>query len=278
MTSCIYLVFKLKSRYHTRWSEGFLPTREFRRRTKRKVFMSKVELKQLLEAGVHFGHQSRRWNPKMKPFIYTERDGVHVIDLTQTSGRIDIAYDFVKDTVASGGEVIFVGTKRQAQEIVKNEATRVGAMYINERWIGGILTNFDAVGKNIKRLNDLKEKRENHQLDDLTKKERLMIDRDIAKMDKSFGGVSHMTKIPEAIFVIDAKKEDNAVKEARKVGTLVVALTDTNCDPTIVDYPIPANDDAIKAISLLTKVIADAYDEGKQLWEKTREKLTEGDK
>jgi small subunit ribosomal protein S2 len=235
--------------------------------------MSKVSLKELLEAGVHFGHQARRWNPKMKQFIYTERDGIHVIDLTQTSGRIDTAYDFVKNLVAGGGEIIFVGTKRQAQEIVKTEAERVGVMYITERWVGGLLTNFDNVYKNIKRLNDLRDKRDRKELDHLTKKERLMVDREIGRIEKQFGGVDRMDKIPQAIFVVDAKKEDNAVKEARKMGVAVVALADTNSDPTLIDYPIPANDDAIKAITLLTRVMADAYAEGKALWGKKQEKL-----
>lgn len=234
--------------------------------------MPTVSLKELLEAGVHFGHQARRWNPKMKSFIYTERDGVHVIDLTQTVTRLDKAYDFVKELVAGGGEVIFLGTKRQAQEIVKREAGRVGAMHITERWVGGLLTNFDSVHKNIKRLNELREKREKKELEHLTKKEQLMIDREITKMEKVIGGIDRLEKIPEAIFVIDAKKEDNAVKEARKTGVKVVALADTNSDPTVIDYPIPANDDAIKAIDLLTKTIANAYAEGKALFGKKQEK------
>lgn len=237
--------------------------------------MSKVTLKQLLEAGVHFGHQARRWNPKMKSFIYAERDGVHVIDLAQTSARLDVAYDFVKDLAASGGEILFLGTKRQAQEIVRREAERVGAMYITERWVGGILTNFDNVHQNIKRLNELREKREKKELDYLTKKEQLLIDREIAKMEQVIGGVDRMDKLPEALFVIDAKKEDNAVREARKTGVKVVALADTNSDPTVLDYPIPANDDALKAIELLTKVVADAYAEGKAIWGKKQEKLAQ---
>ncbi len=235
--------------------------------------MSEVSLKQLLEAGVHFGHQARRWNPKMKPFIYTERDGIHVIDLTQTVSRLDQAVDYVKDLVASGGEIIFLGTKRQAQEIVKAEAERVGAMYLNERWVGGLLTNFEAVHKNIKHLRDLREQREKKELEYLTKKEQLLIDREISKMEKVIGGIDRLEKLPEAIFVIDAKKEDNAVREAQKTGVKVVAIADTNCDPTLIDYPIPGNDDAIKAIELLTKAIADAYAEGKGRWGKEQEKL-----
>lgn len=223
-----------------------------------------VSLKELLEAGVHFGHQAKRWNPKMKSFIYTERDGVHVIDLAQTASRLDVAYDYVKNTVAGGEEVIFVGTKRQAQEIVKREAERVGAMYISERWVGGLLTNFEAVHKNIKRLNDLREKRDRKELGHFTKKEQLMIDREIIKMETLIGGIDRLDKIPAALFVIDAKKEDNAVREAKKTGVKVVALADTNCDPTVIDYPIPANDDAIKAIDLLTTTIANAYQEGQE--------------
>lgn len=230
--------------------------------------MTKVSLKELLEAGVHFGHQSRRWNPKMRPFIYTEREGIHVIDLTQTSARLDVAYDYVKDLVASGGEIIFVGTKRQAQETVMAEAKRVGAMYIAERWLGGLLTNFESVHKNIKRLNELREKRDKGELSEFTKKEQLLIDREIAKMERVIGGIDRLQKIPEAIFVIDAKKEDNAVREARKTGVKVVALADTNVDPTMIDYPIPANDDAMRAIELLTRVMADAYAEGKELYGK----------
>lgn len=230
--------------------------------------MTTVSLKELLEAGVHFGHQARRWNPKMKPFIYTERDGVHVIDLAQTASRLDVAYDYVKNTVAEGGEIIFVGTKRQAQEIVKREAERVGAMYVTERWVGGLLTNFEAVHKNIKRLNDLREKRDRKELGHFTKKEQLMIDREITKMETLIGGIDRLDKLPSAIFVIDAKKEENAIKEAKKTGVTVVALADTNADPTVIDYPIPANDDAIKAIELLTTTIANAYEEGQQLWGK----------
>lgn len=226
--------------------------------------MTTVSLKDLLEAGVHFGHQAKRWNPKMRPFIYTERDGVHVIDLAQTASRLDVAYDYVKNTVAGGGEVIFVGTKRQAQEIIKREAERVGAMYISERWVGGLLTNFEAVHKNIKRLNDLREKRDRKELGHFTKKEQLMIDREIIKMETLIGGIDRLDKLPAALFVIDAKKEDNAVREAKKTGVKVVALADTNCDPTVIDYPIPANDDAIKAIDLLTTTIANAYQEGQE--------------
>lgn len=227
--------------------------------------MTTVSLKELLEAGVHFGHQARRWNPKMKPFIYTERDGVHVIDLAQTASRLDEAYEFVKNTVAEGGEVIFVGTKRQAQEIVKREAERVGAMYISERWVGGLLTNFEAVHKNIKRLNDLRDKRDRQELGHFTKKEQLMIDREISKMEALIGGIDRLDKLPQALFVIDAKKEDNALREAKKTGVTVVALADTNCDPTMIDYPIPANDDAIKAIELLTTTLANAYQEGQEV-------------
>lgn len=227
--------------------------------------MTTVSLKELLEAGVHFGHQARRWNPKMKQFIYTEREGVHVIDLAQTASRLDVAYDYVKNIVAEGGEIIFVGTKRQAQEIIKHEAERVGAMYITERWVGGLLTNFEAVHKNIRRLNDLREKRDRKELGHFTKKEQLMIDREIIKMETLIGGIDRLDKIPTAIFVVDAKKEDNAIKEAKKTGVKVVALADTNCDPTVIDYPIPANDDAIKAIELLTTVIANAYQEGQEV-------------
>jgi small subunit ribosomal protein S2 len=233
--------------------------------------MARTDLKALLEAGVHFGHQARRWNPRMKQYIYAERDGIHVIDLIQTAAKLDEAYEFVKDSVAGGGEIIFVGTKRQARDIVKSEAERVGAMYVIERWVGGLLTNFDAVHKNIQRLADLRGRREQGRLNDLTKKERLMIDREIYKIEKTLSGVDRLERIPESLFVIDAKKEDNAVKEARKIGIKVVAITDTNTDPTKAHYPIPGNDDALKSIALLTHVIADAYMEGKSLYNKKRE-------
>lgn len=234
--------------------------------------MSKADLKSLLEAGVHFGHQARRWNPRMKQYIYTERDGIHVIDLIQTAAKLDEAYEFVKDLVAEGGEIIFVGTKRQARDIVEEESKRVGSMYVTERWVGGLLTNFEVAHKNIQRLTDLRSKRDQGKLQDLTKKERLMVDREIAKIEKTLAGLDRMNKVPEALFIIDAKKEDNAVREARKSGVKIVALTDTNADPTLVNYAIPANDDALKSIALLTKVMADAYAEGKDLHNKKREK------
>jgi small subunit ribosomal protein S2 len=235
-------------------------------------FMSKTDLKVLLEAGVHFGHQARRWNPKMKPYIYTERDGIHVIDLIQTASKLDEAYEFIRNLVSEGGEIVFVGTKRQARDIVKGEATRVGAMYVIERWVGGLLTNFDAVHKNIQRLVDLRVKRDEGKLKDMTKKERLMIDREIAKIEKTLSGVDRLDRVPEALFIIDAKKEDNAVKEGRKMKLTLVALTDTNADPTLITYPIPSNDDALKSIALLTHQIADAYAEGKELYNKKRER------
>lgn len=235
--------------------------------------MSEVTLKQLLEAGVHFGHQARRWNPKMKPFIYTEREGIHVIDLAKTASKLDESMEFVKNLVADGGEIVFVGTKRQAQEIVKREAGRVGAMHLTERWVGGLLTNFESVHKNIKHLNELRDKKAKGELDYLTKKEQLLIDREIIKAEKVIGGIDRLEKIPEAIFVIDAKKEDNAIREARKTGVKVVALADTNADPSVIDYPIPANDDAIKSIDLLTTAIADSYATGKGLFGKKQDKL-----
>ena len=225
--------------------------------------MAIVTMRQLLESGVHFGHQTRRWNPKMKRFILTERNGIYIIDLQQTIADIDIAFDFVKQTVAHGGTLLFVGTKKQAQEAVAEQAQRVGMPYVNHRWLGGMLTNFSTVATRLQRLKEL----EQIDFDDVassghTKKELLMMRREKDKLSRTLGGIRDMTKVPSAVWIVDPKKEHLAVSEARKLHIPIVAILDTNADPDEVDYRIPGNDDAIRAVSLLTRVIADAVAEG----------------
>ncbi|GGJ48953.1 30S ribosomal protein S2 [Streptomyces brasiliensis] len=225
--------------------------------------MAVVTMRELLESGVHFGHQTRRWNPKMKRFIFTERNGIYIIDLLQSLSYIDRAYEFVKETVAHGGTVMFVGTKKQAQEAIAEQATRVGMPYVNQRWLGGMLTNFSTVYKRLQRLKEL----EQIDFDDvassgLTKKELLVLSREKAKLEKTLGGIREMQKVPSAVWIVDTKKEHIAVGEARKLNIPVVAILDTNCDPDEVDYKIPGNDDAIRSVTLLTRVIADAVAEG----------------
>ena len=225
--------------------------------------MAVVTMRQLLESGVHFGHQTRRWNPKMKRFILTERNGIYIIDLEQTIADIDIAFDFVKETVAHGGTILFVGTKKQAQEAVAEQAQRVGMPYVNHRWLGGMLTNFSTVSKRLQRLKEL----EQIDFDDVassgrTKKELLMMRREKDKLARTLGGIRDMVKVPSAVWIVDPKKEHLAVSEARKLNIPIVAILDTNADPDEVDYRIPGNDDAIRAVALLTRVIADAVAEG----------------
>jgi small subunit ribosomal protein S2 len=225
--------------------------------------MAVVTMRQLLESGVHFGHQTRRWNPKMKRFIFTERNGIYIIDLQQSLSFIDRAYDFIKETVAHGGTILFVGTKKQAQEPVAEQATRVGMPYVNQRWLGGMLTNFSTVSKRLQRLKELDE----IDFDDvarsgMTKKELLVLRREKDKLEKSLGGIRDMSRVPSAVWIVDTKKEHLAVDEARKLGIPVVAILDTNCDPDEVDYKIPGNDDAIRSVTLLTRVVADAVAEG----------------
>ena len=225
--------------------------------------MAVVTMKQLLESGVHFGHQTRRWNPKMKRFIFNERNGIYIIDLQQSLTYIDRAYEFVKETVAHGGSIMFIGTKRQAQEPIAQQATRVGMPYVNQRWLGGMLTNFSTVFKRLQRLKEL----ELIDYDDvagsgLTKKELLVLKREKDKLDKTLGGIRDMTKVPSAVWIVDTNKEHIAVAEAKKLGIPVVAILDSNCDPDHVDFPIPGNDDAIRAVALLTRVIADAVADG----------------
>ena len=224
--------------------------------------MAVVTMKQLLESGVHFGHQTKRWNPKMKRFIFTERNGIYIIDLTQTLGYIDRAYDFVKETVSHGGTIMFVGTKRQAQESIVEQATRVGMPYVTERWLGGMLTNFQTVYKRLQRLKELELIESTGGQTVLTKKEALVLSRERIKLQRTLGGIRDMTRTPSAVWVVDTNKEHLAVNEARKLGIPVVAILDTNCDPDVVDYKIPGNDDAIRSIQVLTRVIADAVAEG----------------
>ena len=224
--------------------------------------MAVVTMRQLIESGTHFGHQTKRWNPKMKRFIFTERNGIYIIDLTQTLGFIDRAYDFVKETVAHGGTIMFVGTKRQAQEPIAEQATRVGMPYVTERWLGGMLTNFQTVFKRLQRLKELELIEATGGQTVLTKKEALVLSRERIKLQRTLGGIREMTRTPSAIWVVDTNKEHLAVNEARKLGIPVVAILDTNCDPDVVDYKIPGNDDAIRSIGTLTRVIADAVAEG----------------
>jgi small subunit ribosomal protein S2 len=227
--------------------------------------MPQTSMKDLLEAGVHFGHQSKRWNPKMKQYIFTARNGVHVIDLAKTVPMLEAAYDAARDMTADGKEIIFVGTKKQARHIVAEEAKRVGAMYMTERWIGGLLTNFDSIKKSLKKLESLKQQRDNGELNTFTKKERAGFDHEIARLERQLGGVADLKQLPAALFVIDPRKEEIAVLEAKNAGVKVIAVVDTNCDPTNIDFPIPGNDDALKSIKLFVAAIADAVAEGKQL-------------
>ncbi len=225
--------------------------------------MAVVTTRQMLENGVHFGHQTRRWNPKMKRFIFTERNGIYIIDLTQSVGYIDEAYDFVKETVAHGGTILFVGTKKQAQEAIATQATRVGMPYVNHRWLGGMLTNFSTIHKRLQRLAELEQLDfDNPAAGGLTKRELLSLKREKDKLDRALGGIRTMSKVPSAVWIVDTNKEHIAVGEARKLGIPVVAVLDTNCDPDVVDYPVPGNDDAIRSVTLLTRVIADAVAEG----------------
>ena len=222
-----------------------------------------VSMKQLLESGVHFGHQTRRWNPKMKRYIFTERNGIYIIDLQQSLAYIDRAYEFIKETVAHGGTILYVGTKKQAQEAIAEQARRVGMPFVNQRWLGGMLTNFSTVYKRLQRLKELEEIDFNDvAASGMTKKELLQLRREHDKLDKTLGGIRDMARVPSAIWVVDTKKEHIAINEARKLGIPVVAILDTNCDPDEVNYPIPGNDDAIRSVSLLTRVVADAVAEG----------------
>ena len=226
--------------------------------------MAVVSMKQLLEAGVHFGHQTRRWNPKMATYIYTERNGIYIVDLQKTVKKLEDAYNFVKDVAASGKSVLFVGTKKQAQEAIKEEATRCSMFYVNSRWLGGMLTNFKTMRGRVDRMTQLKKMEEDGTFDMLPKKEVIKLMHEQEKLQKYLGGVKEMKQLPGAVFVVDPRKEHNAIAEARKLKIPVVAIVDTNCDPDEIDYVIPGNDDAIRAIRLISGVMANAVTEGKQ--------------
>ena len=226
--------------------------------------MSVITMKQLLEAGVHFGHHTRRWNPKMSEYIYTERNGLYIIHLAKTVDKIDEAYAYVKEVAASGKNILFVGTKKQAADAIKEEAERCGMYYVNVRWPGGMMTNFKTIKKSINRLNTLTKMSEDGTFDMLPKKEAAALNKEMIDLEKNYGGIKTMDTLPAAIFIVDPKKERNAVLEAKKLGIPVVAIVDTNCDPDDADYVIPGNDDAIRAIKLISSVLADAVIEGKQ--------------
>jgi len=224
--------------------------------------MAVVSMKALLETGVHFGHRTRRWNPKMKPYIFTERNGIHILDLQQTILMIDEAYNLVRDVVADGGTILFVGTKRQAQDTIEREAKRARQPYVKQRWLGGTLTNWQTIKQRIKYLEELEERRDSGEFDLLKKKERLTLEREIVKLNDRLGGIRHMTRLPDVLYIVDVNNEETAVREANILEIPVIAMVDTNCDPDVIDYVIPANDDAIRAIKLITSKVADAAIEG----------------
>ena len=226
--------------------------------------MSVISMKQLLEAGVHFGHQTRRWNPKMAPYIYTERNGIYIIDLQQSVGMVDDAYNAVADIVANGGHILFVGTKKQAQDAIRTEAERCGEFFVNERWLGGMLTNFKTIQTRIKRLKEIETMSEDGTFDVLPKKEVILIKKEWDKLEKNLGGIKDMKKLPDAIFVVDPKKERICIQEAHTLGIPLIGIADTNCDPEELDYVIPGNDDAIRAVKLIVSKMADAVIEANQ--------------
>ena len=236
--------------------------------------MSVISMKQLLEAGVHFGHQTRRWNPKMAPYIYMERNGIYIIDLQKSVGMVDDAYNAVSEIVANGGTILFVGTKKQAQDAVQSEAERCGMFYVNERWLGGMLTNFKTIQSRIKRLKDIEKMSQDGTFDVLPKKEVIGLKKEWDKLEKNLGGIKDMRKIPDAIFVVDPKKEHICVQEAHSLGITLIGIADTNCDPEELDYVIPGNDDAIRAVKLIVSKMADAVIEAKQ--GETAEESAEG--
>jgi small subunit ribosomal protein S2 len=225
--------------------------------------MAVVTMRQLLEAGVHFGHQTRRWNPKMKRFIFGERNGIYIIDLNQTLQRLDVSYSFVRDMVANGGSVLFVGTKKQSQDPIARAAQQCGMPYVNERWLGGMLTNFQTIALRVKKMQEYERMRASGDFDAMPKKEALILTRELEKLERNLGGIRDMAELPEAVFIIDIKKEHIAVSEANKIGIPIVAVVDTNCDPDLVQYPIPGNDDAIRSGTLMCHVIAEAVTEGR---------------
>jgi small subunit ribosomal protein S2 len=224
-----------------------------------------VTMKQLLEAGVHFGHQTRRWNPKMKRFIFGERNGIYIIDLQQTLSRIETAYSFVRDLVADGGTILFIGTKKQAQDPIRSYAEKCGMPYINERWLGGMLTNFETIAKRVQKMQEYQRMRAAGDFEAMPKKEALIIGRELEKLERNLQGIRDMTKLPQAVFILDTKKEHIGVTEANKLGIPIVAVVDTNCDPDLIQYVIPGNDDAIRAGTLMCRIIADAVEEGRHI-------------
>ena len=226
--------------------------------------MSVISMKQLLEAGVHFGHQTRRWNPKMAEYIYTERNGIHIIDLQKSVGKVDEAYNAISDIVADGGTILFVGTKKQAQEAIATEAERCGMFYVNERWLGGMLTNFKTIQSRINRLKEIEAMQEDGTFDVLPKKEVINLKKELEKLQKNLGGIKEMKKLPDAIFIVDPKKERICVQEAHALGITLIGIADTNCDPDELDYVIPGNDDAIRAVKLIVAKMADAVIEANQ--------------
>lgn len=237
--------------------------------------MAIISMKKLLEAGVHFGHQTRRWNPKMAEYIFTERNGIYIIDLQKTSDKVDEAYNFIKEVAANGDDVLFVGTKKQAQEATKSEAARCGMHFVSQRWLGGMLTNYSTIRKRIDKLNKLKEMEEDGTYELLPKKEVIKLKHETERLEKFLGGIKNMEKVPGALFVVDPRKEKIAVQEAKILGIPVVAIVDTNCDPDEVDFVIPGNDDAIRAVKLLTQTMADAIIEGRQGVQLTEEIVDE---
>ena len=240
--------------------------------------MSVISMKQLLEAGVHFGHQTRRWNPKMAPYIYTERNGIYIIDLQKSVGKVDEAYNAISEIAQAGGTVLFVGTKKQAQDAVKTEAERCGMYYVNERWLGGMLTNFKTIRSSIERLKAIEKMSQDGTFEVLTKKEVAKLQKEWDKLEKNLGGIKEMTRIPDAIFVVDPKKEKICVQEAHSLGITLIGIGDTNCDPEELDYVIPGNDDAIRAVKLLTSKMADAVIEANQGEEMvTAEEMADGE-
>jgi small subunit ribosomal protein S2 len=237
--------------------------------------MSYVTMKELLEAGVHFGHQTRRWNPKMAPYIFGARNGIHIIDLQKTVQFFKITYNWVVETVANGGIMLFVGTKKQAQDAIAEEAQRCGMFYVNHRWLGGMLTNYQTISRSIQRLKEFEEMKEDGSIKRFPKKEILMMEKKAAKLERALGGIKDMGRLPDIIYVVDPRKEDIAVAEGRKTGIPLVAIVDSNCDPTEIDYPIPGNDDAIRAIRLLTSRMADAVLDGKKVAEERLQAITD---
>ncbi len=237
--------------------------------------MSQFTMKQLLEAGVHFGHQTRRWNPKMAPYIFGQRNGIHIIDLQKTLRMANEAYSFMRELATAGGRVLYVGTKRQARDAVKEESARAGQFYVNHRWLGGTLTNFATVQQSVRKMKDLQRQKEEGVFELLTKKEALHLQRQLDKLERSLGGIKEMNELPDCLFVVDVRKEELAVKEAQKLGIPVVAVVDSNCNPSDIDYIVPGNDDAIRAVRLFCSKVADALLEGAESWQ--LENAEEGD-